>query len=71
VHGTLEQKLFWEGQKMNVQICLEDAMRAIANNTQRPTVILCDRSAQDSQACWSSLALKAMVVLVSFHSLTL
>ena len=36
---------------MNVQISLEDAMRAIAENSQRPTVILCDRSAQDSQAC--------------------
>lgn len=33
-----------------VQIAFEDAMRDIAENTNVPTVVLCDRSAQDSAA---------------------
>jgi hypothetical protein len=52
--ATRSQQLGWDHQKLTAQIALEDSFRAIAEQSGKPTVILCDRGAMDTKAFCST-----------------
>ena len=59
-HSTMDDQLNWDFYKLKSQIALEDAFIHIAEKSNTPTIVLCDRGALDtklfvSEAEWVNL----------------